>query len=137
MPRPLPFFFFFLNDPATTEFYPLPLHDALPIYLRRSIPADAGRGGGGRDRGRLSPGRRGCPRAGARRSARHGLPGPAGPAGWIASVRDRPIRERCREPAALWSARVAVGIVRVGPGGPGGGRRGRRCRRVLWRSDRS
>src|SRR5256885_7637406 len=25
-------FFFFLNDPAPTEFYPLPLHDALPIY---------------------------------------------------------------------------------------------------------
>src|SRR5256885_15818548 len=23
--------FFFLNDPPTTEFYPLPLHDALPI----------------------------------------------------------------------------------------------------------
>src|SRR5256885_14285765 len=37
------FFFFFLNDPAPPEFYPLPLHDALPIsgevfppkYLRR------------------------------------------------------------------------------------------------------
>src|SRR5258708_8509275 len=26
-----PFSFFFFNDPATTEFYPLPLHDALPI----------------------------------------------------------------------------------------------------------
>src|SRR2546422_8600177 len=25
------FFFFFFNDPAPTEFYPLPLHDALPI----------------------------------------------------------------------------------------------------------
>src|SRR5256885_6413154 len=25
------FFFFFLNDPAPTEIYPLPLHDALPI----------------------------------------------------------------------------------------------------------
>src|ERR1035438_8129272 len=24
--------FFFFNDPATTEIYPLPLHDALPIY---------------------------------------------------------------------------------------------------------
>src|SRR5256886_1338612 len=24
--------FFFLNDPATTEIYPLPLHDALPIF---------------------------------------------------------------------------------------------------------
>src|SRR5260370_25027468 len=29
----VPFFFFFLNDPAPPEFYPLPLHDALPISL--------------------------------------------------------------------------------------------------------
>src|SRR2546429_7026492 len=27
------FIFFFFNDPATTEIYPLPLHDALPISL--------------------------------------------------------------------------------------------------------
>src|SRR3712207_7052378 len=27
-------FFFFFNDPATTEIYTLPLHDALPICLR-------------------------------------------------------------------------------------------------------
>src|SRR2546428_6662973 len=26
------FFFFFFNDPATTEIYPLPLPDALPIF---------------------------------------------------------------------------------------------------------
>src|SRR2546422_2840388 len=26
-----PYYFFFLNDTATTEIYPLPLHDALPI----------------------------------------------------------------------------------------------------------
>src|SRR2546430_15344257 len=26
------FFFFFFNDPATTEIYTLSLHDALPIY---------------------------------------------------------------------------------------------------------
>src|SRR2546427_12803376 len=26
------FFFFFLNDTAPTEIYPLPLHDALPIW---------------------------------------------------------------------------------------------------------
>src|SRR2546421_10333817 len=25
--------FFFFNDPATTEIYPLPLHDALPISV--------------------------------------------------------------------------------------------------------
>src|SRR2546421_11258792 len=29
------FSFFFLNDPATTEIYPLSLHDALPIFLYR------------------------------------------------------------------------------------------------------
>src|SRR2546430_6895261 len=27
------FFFFFFNDPATTEIYTLSLHDALPIWL--------------------------------------------------------------------------------------------------------
>src|SRR2546430_10328462 len=26
-------FFFFFNDPATTEIYTLPLHDALPIWI--------------------------------------------------------------------------------------------------------
>src|SRR5256885_14734712 len=31
-------FFFFLNDPATPEIYPLPLHDALPIYSRAGLP---------------------------------------------------------------------------------------------------
>src|SRR5438552_14619139 len=30
------FFFFFFNDTATTEIYTLSLHDALPIYGRRS-----------------------------------------------------------------------------------------------------
>src|SRR5256885_17220116 len=30
---PLIFFFFFFKDTATTEFYPLPLHAALPILL--------------------------------------------------------------------------------------------------------
>src|SRR2546430_11835821 len=29
---PVPFFFFFFNDTATTEIYTLSLHDALPIY---------------------------------------------------------------------------------------------------------
>src|SRR2546429_6302105 len=29
------FFFFFLNDTPTPEFYPLPLHDALPISTSR------------------------------------------------------------------------------------------------------
>src|SRR5256885_6291249 len=33
--------FFFLNDPPTTEFYPLPLHDALPILELRVIDGAA------------------------------------------------------------------------------------------------
>src|SRR2546422_10683286 len=34
------FFFFFFNDTATTEIYTLSLHDALPIYYRRTcLPA--------------------------------------------------------------------------------------------------
>src|SRR5260221_10108782 len=33
--------FFFFNDTATTEIYPLSLHDALPIYDDR-VPSDAG-----------------------------------------------------------------------------------------------
>src|SRR5256885_17137501 len=31
------FFFFFFNDTATTEIYTLSLHDALPIYRRRTF----------------------------------------------------------------------------------------------------
>src|SRR3989475_12127827 len=38
-------FFFFLNDTATTEIYPLPLHDALPISARATAPAAARHGG--------------------------------------------------------------------------------------------
>src|SRR3989441_10717287 len=37
----MPFFFFFFNDPATTEISPLPLHDALPICGLRGDPASA------------------------------------------------------------------------------------------------
>src|SRR3989442_8406999 len=37
--RPLPQFFFFFNDTATTEIYTLSLHDALPISrLRCKLP---------------------------------------------------------------------------------------------------
>src|SRR3712207_9237035 len=34
-------FYFFFNEPATTEIYPLPLHDALPIC--HAAPPTAGR----------------------------------------------------------------------------------------------
>src|ERR1039457_7077710 len=32
------FIFFFFNDTATTEIYPLSLHDALPIFLGSNMP---------------------------------------------------------------------------------------------------
>src|SRR3989440_10470113 len=38
-------FFFFFNDPAPTEFSPLPLHDALPILCRGLAPAEPVRAG--------------------------------------------------------------------------------------------
>src|SRR5215217_8624930 len=37
---------FFFNDTATTEIYPLSLHDALPISRRRRARIDAGRRSG-------------------------------------------------------------------------------------------
>src|SRR5688572_33058307 len=52
-------FFFFFNDPATTEIYTLSLHDALPIYGR-----------GPRRVGRARGGRRGGGAAGAARAPR-------------------------------------------------------------------
>src|SRR2546428_5035834 len=36
-----PSFFFFFNDPAPTEIYPLPLHDALPIFSGPIALSDA------------------------------------------------------------------------------------------------
>src|SRR6266480_8104417 len=33
-------FFFFFNDTATTEIYTLSLHDALPIYIARSLAVE-------------------------------------------------------------------------------------------------
>src|SRR2546421_3078097 len=47
-------FFFFFNDPATTEIYPLPLHDALPISrvgFDRRDPLPRGAAASGRHRG--------------------------------------------------------------------------------------
>src|SRR5688572_32839564 len=42
--RALPFsYIYFVNDPATTEIYPLSLHDALPIFAGRAAAhIDAG-----------------------------------------------------------------------------------------------
>src|SRR3712207_8647366 len=37
-------FFFFLNDPATTEIYTLPLHDALPISAPPEVKRLVGAG---------------------------------------------------------------------------------------------
>src|SRR2546430_13515764 len=38
----LVFFFFFFNDPATTEISPLSLHDALPICIEPGPPPEPG-----------------------------------------------------------------------------------------------
>src|SRR2546425_10558190 len=38
MSRPPRSIFFFYNDPATPEFYPFPLHDALPIKMPAMPP---------------------------------------------------------------------------------------------------
>src|SRR5947209_16907227 len=46
-------FFFFFNDPATTEIYTLSLHDALPIFIGRGRlrePEVFGNGRGGEHR---------------------------------------------------------------------------------------
>src|SRR5437762_9890998 len=40
------FFFFFFNDPATTEIYTLSLHDALPILARPQPPRGRAHGQG-------------------------------------------------------------------------------------------
>src|SRR3989449_8661853 len=89
------FFFFFFNDTAPTEFYPLPLHDALPIPVRprgppprprhgpaarRAARARQHRGPGEPLGPRLSPGpsRRVAGRGAARAAELAGLPpGPA------------------------------------------------------------
>src|SRR2546421_2473686 len=54
------FSFFFLNDPATTEIYTLPLHDALPISGRAKIqPAGRSRAAAS-IRDRMGPAARSC-----------------------------------------------------------------------------
>src|SRR5262249_61272499 len=69
-----PPFFFFFNDTATTEIYPLSLHDALPISWARCapwLPGGSGRRGsacsGPRSTGRQRP----LPTRRARRSEEH------------------------------------------------------------------
>src|SRR5439155_25174000 len=44
LPHITPSFFFFFNDPATTEIYTLSLHDALPIFDPRICCANDDRG---------------------------------------------------------------------------------------------
>src|SRR3990167_2181732 len=44
---------FFFNDPATTEIYPLPLHDALPILHGCGLPIWHGKAGGRHGRSRV------------------------------------------------------------------------------------
>src|SRR2546430_11884982 len=68
--------FFFFNDTATTEIYPLSLHDALPIYRRCSssaIPCPPSSGGfpGGRAGPRRDPSREGGDRKSTRLNSSH------------------------------------------------------------------
>src|SRR2546422_1974500 len=63
-------FFFFFNDTATTEIYPLSLHDALPICRRRHDLPRRGGGDGPGDAGE----------AAARARGPHLLPGRRHPA---------------------------------------------------------
>src|SRR5947207_10973670 len=64
------FYFFLLNDPATTEIYTLSLHDALPIFRGASEGNNSGcllhRSGR-----RLRKGRRSVERSSPRRSEEH------------------------------------------------------------------
>src|SRR5476649_2067517 len=43
------YFFFFVNDTATTEIYTLSLHDALPIFALGALSDTTGTGTGGSD----------------------------------------------------------------------------------------
>src|SRR2546422_6864956 len=67
------FSFFFFNDTATTEIYPLSLHDALPISVGGLQARNLGRflgdpGARAGDRGRDESRRPGCPRGRARQA---------------------------------------------------------------------
>src|SRR5258708_17211621 len=53
-PRPPSSIFFFFNDTATTEIYPLSLHDALPISSRRLYRPHPQRRQAGRPAGRAA-----------------------------------------------------------------------------------
>src|SRR5256885_271963 len=102
------FFFFFFNDTATTEIYPLPLHDALPISAARP-PGQCWRtrARSRRPRGRgPEPGRRPrrhrCGRAFVRRGSGPGLDRhPGNRAGRIQAVRRAAARRQRGERAHL------------------------------------
>src|SRR2546425_1332163 len=121
------FFFFFFNDTATTEIYTLSLHDALPIYLRRS----ADRRGAHRER--RGAGRCEAGPAGARVLAlegdfsRSGDPEREGhllcagsPAVGRSHGASEPVRGRTRDPCGTWTRLRATGgsLAASGFGGP-------------------
>src|SRR2546422_10842356 len=68
-------FFFFLNDTAPTEIYPLPLHDALPISSWGSTPPGTGPFCCARISATTASGSPGC----FRTTSRPGAPARAGP----------------------------------------------------------
>src|SRR2546430_12579812 len=53
-------YFFFLNDPATTEIYPLPLHDPLPISTAAPVRWSAAATRATRPRATSAAARRRC-----------------------------------------------------------------------------
>src|SRR2546427_10348309 len=105
--HPLPFFFFFFNDTATTEIYTLSLHDALPIYDAQGLRQAERRRIGGP-------------------VSRHALSVPESP-----DLRLELVRSGDRESGLVHTRRTADGVERArarrgGRGGRAGAGRGKR-----------
>src|SRR5256885_2559038 len=131
--RPLELFFFFFNDPAPTEFYPLPLHAPLPIPLAPALGgserrADRGRRGQRQQRValvQLAQQQRHEQRAPRRRGPDAALA--AAPGGLLVRRDERPVR-RAVERQCLCLLVRGIDRAEVGPRRPDGARphRGRR-----------
>src|SRR2546430_4749831 len=103
---------FFFNDPATTEIYPLSLHDALPISPSPTCRTACG--------SRRSP-----PRAVRWQPALHSPPGsletypePAAGPSWRTSTSETPFSHRTRAAALTSMAAEPVDVLVIGAGSP-------------------